>query len=363
MWHISIKLLKRPTRYYSGVLGKKRKQTPTVPKCLLSKGDNCQILLFLIFLFENFLKCSESERSVIHKDPITPYLLRLLELVPHSMNFTFNEDKWAQQWHQIMPTYSWIGSKLKALHGWPHGRKELVNFIKYLNDIHEKMKFTSEVSSSSINFLDTTIKVDTDNNLYTTLYEKPTDTHLYFHYDSALHGLRHTKGPHGQFLRLRRICTRNEDFIENGINMLKYYFNRGFPFKQLKKHMLRACKITQDELLEIKTKEPNKVPGMTTKFNPSNPEIKKYIHHNWIIIKNSSDSSNTFSHKKIIGFKRLPNLRDMLTSTTISYPPKDIVVPKTLPTHCTRLGKCTYCPIIKKLIISPAKLQVGNSNQ
>ena len=113
--------------------------------------------------------------------------------------------------------------------------------------------------------------------------------------------------------------------------MLKYYLNGGYPFKQLKKHMLRAFKFTQDELLEVKTKESTEVPVMTTMFNPSNPEIKKYIHHNWNIIENSTDCSNTFSHKQIIGFKRLPNLRDMLTSATISYPPKDIVVPKNYP--------------------------------
>ena len=62
---------------------------------------------------------------------------------------------------------------------WPNGKKELDNFIKYLNGIHEKIKFTSEVSSSSINFLDTTVKVDTDKNLYTTLDEKPKDTCIY----------------------------------------------------------------------------------------------------------------------------------------------------------------------------------------
>ena len=215
----------------------------TVPEGALLVTLDVSTLYMKIPNGEGILAVAAFLRRDRTKDPITPYLLRLLELVPHSMNFTFNEHKWAQQWHQIMPTYSWIGSKLKALHGWPHGRKELDNFIKYLNGIHEKIKFTSEVSSSSINFLDTTIKVDTDNNLYTTLYEKPTDTHLYFHYDSAHHGPRHTKGPHAQFLRLRRICTRNEDFIENGINMLKYYLNRGFPFKQLKNICLELAKL------------------------------------------------------------------------------------------------------------------------
>ena len=51
-----------------------------------------------------------------------------------------------------------------------------------------------------------------------------------------------------------------------------------------------------------------------------------------------------------MGFRRLPNLRDILTSSTISYPPKlttDAKPSLHIPV-CTRLGKCTYCPKIRK---------------
>ena len=328
---------------------------------------------------EGILAVASHLRRDRTKDPITPYNLQLLELVLHSMNFTFNEDHYLQTGGTAMgtvlaPNYANLFMdrlETKALDGWPlkptlwlrfiddiwpHGRDELDNFITYLNSIHEKIKFTSEVSENDINFLDTKVIIDEHRKLYTTLYEKPTDTHLYLHYDSAHHGPCHTKGPYGQFLRIRRICSRNEDFIENGVNLIRYYLKRGYPFKQLKNHMLKACKYSQDELLEVKTKEPTKVPVMTTMFNPSNPDIKHYIHKNWNIIENSADCADTFATKPIIGFKRLPNLRDMLTKASISYPPKDIEPPKTIPTHCTRLGRCTYCPIIKKIDVVTCRI-------
>ena len=47
--------------------GKKRKQTPTILKFLVGKGDNCQMLLFLIFLFEKYLEGSKSHRSFINQ--------------------------------------------------------------------------------------------------------------------------------------------------------------------------------------------------------------------------------------------------------------------------------------------------------
>ena len=114
----------------------------------------------------------------------------------------------------------------------PHGNSELDKFIEYLNTIHDKIKFTSEVSTRSVNLLDTTVKTDSANTLYTTLYEKPTDTHLYLHYNFVHHSPCHSKGPFRQFVRLRRICSKNEDLIDNGIKMIEHYLKRGYPFKQ-----------------------------------------------------------------------------------------------------------------------------------
>ena len=38
---------------------------------------------------------------------------------------------------------------------WPHGEPELVKFIEHLNSVHRTIKFTSEISKQSVNFLDT----------------------------------------------------------------------------------------------------------------------------------------------------------------------------------------------------------------
>ena len=122
------------------------------------------------------------------------------------MNFTFNDQNYLQLvgtavGTALAPNYANLFMdrfETKALENWPrkpiiwlrfiddifmiwqHGRDELDQFIVYLNQIHENIKFT-EVSTHSVNFL-TTVKIDTDNTLYTTLHEKPTDTHLYLHY-------------------------------------------------------------------------------------------------------------------------------------------------------------------------------------
>ena len=56
-----------------------------------------------------------------------------------------------------------------------------------------------------------------------------------------------------------------------------------------------------------------------------------------------------FKDKPVIDFRRLPNLRDMLTNAPIQYPPTNTDTKVHKPPVCTRLGRCKYCPLINKI--------------
>ena len=133
---------------------------------------------------------------------------------------------------------------------WTHGGEQLNKFVQYLNNIHPTIKFTYECSKEEIDFLDTTVKILPDRSLYTTLYNKPTDTHLYLHYHSAHPHSVTTNGPFGQFLRVRRICTLNSDYQINGQKLIKYYLDRGYPLKPLENHYKKAARFSQDDLYQ-----------------------------------------------------------------------------------------------------------------
>ena len=331
---------------------------------------------------EGILAVAEKLRSDPTKTPITNFILDLLKLVLHSMNFTFNGDHYLQTGGTAMgtslaPNYANLfmdrfetkalaGYPLKPLTwkrfiddiflGWTHGEESLKKFIDYLNSLHDTIKFTHEMSYSQIDFLDTTVKFGQDRGLITTLFNKHTDTHLYLEYSSAHPQSVLTKGPFGQYLRLRRICTLNHDFEANAKKLTEYYLKRGYPLKSLKKHYLRARKFSQDELLETVSKKANEAPVMVTQYNPRNPQIGSLVQRNWNIIQNTEELTQIFSSKPLMGFRRLPNLRDILTSSTISYPPKltTNAKPSLQIPVCTRLGKCTYCPKIRKANFMPS---------
>ena len=53
--------------------------------------------------------------------------------------------------------------------------------MMHLNQQHPSVKFTYKISNEAVEFLDTTVHIDKNNQLQTKLYRKPTDRHNYFH--------------------------------------------------------------------------------------------------------------------------------------------------------------------------------------
>ncbi len=90
---------------------------------------------------------------------------------------------------------------------WTHNPDELKKFIDHLNQVHPTLKFTFESSPTQVSFLDTWVKME-DNFLYTDLFVKPTDTHMYLHYNSCHPKHSKSGGPYSQLLRVKRICSR-----------------------------------------------------------------------------------------------------------------------------------------------------------
>ncbi len=140
-------------------------------------------------------------------------------------------DDWESKWVYTYPLtpFIWRCYIDDMFMIWTHGVEELKKFVEHLNSVHPTIKFTAEWSETEINFLDTTVKVSKDRQLYTTLYTKPTDTHTYLHYQSAHPVHQKKSGPYSQLIRVRRICTYFEDFLVYAKKILAYYKFRGYP--------------------------------------------------------------------------------------------------------------------------------------
>ena len=92
-------------------------------------------------------------------------------------------------------------------------REELTQFITAVNSFHPALKYTWEISDTSLAFLDIKISIE-GNGLCTSVYYKPTDSHSYLLYSSSHPSHVKNSVSISQFLRLRRLCSDDSDFSE-----------------------------------------------------------------------------------------------------------------------------------------------------
>ena len=71
-------------------------------------------------------------------------------------------------------------------------------------------------SKNSLNFLDVKVsKSESRNTLCTSLFTKPTDTHQFLRATSCHWPIYTRSIPHGQAVRIKRICSDEEDYNKN----------------------------------------------------------------------------------------------------------------------------------------------------
>ena len=68
---------------------------------------------------------------------------------------------------------------------WNGNTERLNDFHKFIYSIDSNLQFSMEIGGTSLDFLDLRITI-VDNKLHTTVYSKPTDSHLYLQAGSML---------------------------------------------------------------------------------------------------------------------------------------------------------------------------------
>lgn len=251
---------------------------------------------------------------------------------------------------------------------WSHGRDSLDQFVRHLNTVHDTIKFTMEVSSRQVHFLDMTVQLEGPS-ISTTLYQKPTDTNNLLHYQSA-HPIHCRTGiPYGQFLRLRRLCTHFPDFVTHGLAKAKQFLDRGYPLDLLSREMLRAAILNRGDLFihsSQSTPTGNMAPTttptthtvsppthdqqiMVTTYHPSFKGLGPLISDNWSVLGNSHRTQYLHQRRLITGLRRPPNFKEMLVRARTDFHPQDTTHQSNDPHPHTRTYNicstkdCRYC--------------------
>ena len=143
---------------------------------------------------------------------------------------------------------------------WEHGEKKLKEFIEHLNEENPTIKFTTEWSQTSINFLDVTVsligeKVTTD------LYVKSTDSHQCLHSSSCHPWNCKKKIAFSQALRLNKIYSDPSSFDRRCNDLEKWLIEMGYSEREFQKQIIRVSGFSRDSLLDRENtrEEQNKI--------------------------------------------------------------------------------------------------------
>ena len=133
-------------------------------------------------------------------------------------------------------------------------REELNQFITAVNSFHPALKYTWEMSDTSLAFLDIKVSVE-GNGLCTSVHYKPTDSHSYLLYSSSHPSHVKNSIPYSQFLRLRRLCSEDSDFSLKSEEMCEFFDKRGYPASVVEAGHHRAQQIDRQSALQTSQKE------------------------------------------------------------------------------------------------------------
>lgn len=269
-----------------------------------------------------------------YPDPKRPdaELLQLLEINLTRNDFVFNEDFYLQikgtaMGKRFAPAYANIFMAnweeevfekcqkkpfyylryLDDIWGiWTGSKVEFKEFLDTLNSHDASIQLEAQIDEQSIDFLDTTVYKGLDfhntHKLDIKVFFKKTDTHALL-YSTSFHP-RHTfRGiVKSQILRFKRICTREETFMEAVHILFKALYERGYT-----RSFLRQCFKTFQHTKE--KSDGNPIPLITT-FSSKSLMLNQKIKNNFDRLINSSGVIP--SSKVISAYRRNKNLKDFL---------------------------------------------------
>jgi hypothetical protein len=262
------------------------------------------------------------------------------------------EDKFVYSYH-IQPLI-WLRYIDDIFMVWHHDNSSLNTFLEHLNQCHPTIKFTSDISPHSVNFLDTTVKIDHNRHVYTDLYCKPTDSHNYLLYESSHPDHLKKSLPYSQLLRVRRICTNLTDFDKNAIIIAKHFIRRHYPVEIVEEALIKARRADRKQLLqpaEVEAKETgDRRFFLITHYHPEVSPLKDIIKKTWPILGRSVTTENTYNKRIIHGNRRTENLRDILVHAKLPKAPTDsrTLRIRSAARRCIAKTLCRYCPKLDK---------------
>jgi hypothetical protein len=115
--------------------------------------------------------------------------------------------------------------------------------------VDENIRLTYVYGGSTLDALDVKLSIEMDGSISTSLYRKPTDGAQFLHWSSAHPRKLKESIPFAQLLRLKRNCSKEEDFLIEAKDLFERFRSRGYPEAILTKAWEKASSRSRSDLL------------------------------------------------------------------------------------------------------------------
>ena len=221
---------------------------------------------------------------------------------------------------------------------WGDTEETLHEFHKSANNIHSRIKVDLKYSHTEIDFLD--VKIYNNNgSIETTIYEKPSDKHMYLHAKSDHPKTTKNAIAYGLGIRAKRICSKEKYYKQNRKKIVNNITRRGYRRKEVDKQLQKVDKLTREEVLRYKenNKQQNRIP-LTVTYGNYLPNIQRIVHDRLNILHRSENMKTIFPEAPLTAYRRDANLQDILVHM------KHRRIFAQTPTKCQK--KCAICKYI-----------------
>ncbi|OCT96688.1 hypothetical protein XELAEV_18008899mg [Xenopus laevis] len=235
---------------------------------------------------------------------------------------------------------------------WQGSETLLKEFVAKLNVNTYNLTFTVNHDRERLEFLDIELRKDQQGFLTTTLFRKQTASNSFLHAKS-MHPPRCIEGiPKGQYLRLRRICSSEEEYKREAYKLYQRFKTRGYKTRCLRRAYQGALATNREDLLYNPHGQRNPITKPTNQgqtrliltFNNNDRDVRSVIHKHWDTLTRDPALGRLVSPHPLITYKRNTSIGDLLTHSHYQRGSKRICCK--IPGNF-RCGACEQCQFLK----------------
>ena len=235
---------------------------------------------------------------------------------------------------------------------WEGDLPSLQLFMDKLNSNTKNIVLTWTVSHDKINFLDLEI-FKSDNVLLTKNYFKTVDRNGYIPLSSCHHRLWLCNIPRGQFVRLRRNCTLESDYLAQSQELSNRFVSKGYSRPLIKQEMEKVRLLERSVIVADKPPITDKEPSnfkMVLDYNIQYKKFEKIVAKHWPILKGDVVLGPALPDRPQFIYRKAPSLRDSLAPGVIDPPVVAQLKLFDFLSGFYACGRCATCKHVKQHI-------------